>query len=48
MLMDVVGQVLDLGATAFEVEYKDRYERVFVCNGPVGVGVAEFRSEPPA
>ena len=43
--MDVVSKVIDAGATAFEVEYKDGLERVFACNGPIGVGVAAYRSD---
>jgi hypothetical protein len=45
VLMDVVSKVLDAGATAFEVEHKDRLERVLACNGPMGVGVAAYRSD---
>lgn len=44
LLTHVLTKVLAAGASAFEVEYKDRYERVFALNGPLGVGVAEFRS----
>ncbi len=43
--MDVVAKILGAGATEFEVEYKNGFDRVFACDGPVGLGVAEYRSE---
>ena len=44
MLTDVVSKVLAVGGSAFEVEYKHPDERVFAFSGPVGVGVAAYRS----
>jgi hypothetical protein len=45
VLIDVVTKVLAVGATTFEVEHKDGSERVFACNGALGVGVEEYRSD---
>jgi len=45
VLDEVVDRVLATGATEFEVEYKDRQEHVVAFSGPVGVGVAAFRSD---
>jgi hypothetical protein len=45
VLAEVVGRVLATGATEFEVEYKDREERVVAFSGAVGIGVAAFRSD---
>ncbi len=45
VLVEVVARVLAVGATEFEVEHKDGEELVLACNGPVGVGIAAYRSD---
>ncbi|HEU4345037.1 MAG TPA: hypothetical protein VFU31_26095 [Candidatus Binatia bacterium] len=45
VLADVVSRVIAVGASEFEVEYKDGEERVFAVSGLVGVGIAAFRSQ---
>ena len=44
VLASIVSRVVALGATEFEVEYKDRHEQVFACNGPIGMGIAAYSS----
>lgn len=44
VLESIVSKVLALGLTEFEVEYKDRHEHVFACNGPIGMGIAAYRA----
>jgi hypothetical protein len=45
VLAEVVAFVLSLGATEFEVEYKEGEEHVVAFSGTVGVGVTTFRSD---
>jgi hypothetical protein len=40
----LTSEAIRLGADALEVEYKDRYEEVFAASGPLGFGIARFRS----
>ena len=40
----LVAQAAQLGADALEVEYKDRREEVVAMRGPLGFGIASFRS----
>ena len=45
LIKSIVSKVLAVGATEFEVEYKDRHEQVFAFNGPIGMGIAAYRSD---
>jgi hypothetical protein len=45
VLAEVVARILAAGATEFEMEYEDGEELVVAFNGPVGVGVAAYRSD---
>jgi hypothetical protein len=40
----VAAEAIRLGADALEVEYKDSYEEIFAVSGPLGFGIARFRS----
>ncbi|OGA44613.1 MAG: hypothetical protein A3G24_21630 [Betaproteobacteria bacterium RIFCSPLOWO2_12_FULL_62_13] len=40
----LVAQAVQLGADAIVVEYKDRREEVVAMRGPIGFGIASFRS----
>ena len=44
VLAEAVARVLVVGATEFEVEYKDGEEHVVAFSGTVGIGVADFPS----
>ena len=44
ILERVAAEAIRLGADALEIEYKDRYEEVFAASGPLGFGIARFRS----
>lgn len=45
VIAEVVARVLAVGATEFEVEYKDGEELVVAFSKGVGVGVAAFHSD---
>jgi hypothetical protein len=47
VLAGVVARVLAVGATEFEVEYKDGEERVFATHGPAGFGTGSFPTDSP-
>jgi len=41
---DLVAKAMRLGADGLDVEYKDGYEEVCAMKGPMGFGIARFRS----
>jgi hypothetical protein len=44
VLERLIAEAIRVGATALDVEYKDGYDEVCVLHGPIGFGIARFRS----
>src|SRR2546425_7455807 len=43
-LEKLVAEAIRAGAEALDIEYKDGYDEVCIMHGPVGFGIARFRS----
>src|SRR2546430_14151664 len=41
---EVVAEAIHAGAEELDIEYKDGYDEVCVMRGPIGFGIARFRS----
>jgi hypothetical protein len=44
VLEKLIAEAIRVGAPALDVEYKGGYEEVSVMHGPIGFGIARFRS----